>query len=253
MRGMAVKAQAISGPTVQERAPSSFRAFFDFLTRQSRNQGFLRSVCYLLFTWAFALAVGCSEGAGSRVPTPSLSSTGAAKEALAEYDTNRDGYLDAKELEQCPSLKKALKSMDTDKDGRLSGSEIAERLTLHQESGVGLISATCQVRLDGRPLPGATVTFVPEKFLGTAIKPASGVSDASGFVLLQAEEAAGPGVQPGFYRVQVSKKNAKGEETIPAKYNTKTILGEEVSPVMRNKRAIEPDGDDDMIFRLTSR
>src|SRR5262249_50249538 len=107
MRGMAVKARAISGPTVQEHAPTSFRAFFDFLTRQSPNQkeipGFLRSLCYLLFTWAFALAVGCSEGAGSRVPAPSLSSTGAAKEALAEYDTNRDGYLDAKELEQCPS------------------------------------------------------------------------------------------------------------------------------------------------------
>jgi hypothetical protein len=42
------------------------------------------------------------------------------------------------------------------------------------------------------------------------------------------------GVQPGLYRVEVSKM-VDGKETIPSKYNTETTLGVEVaqgSPVM---------------------
>src|SRR5207249_652874 len=114
----------------------------------------------------------------------------------------------------------------------VSEEELAERLaTLYQSSQIGMMSVSCKVLYDGSPLAGARVTFVPEKFLGPAFKSASGETDARGQVQLRAEGEETPGmVHLGYYRVQVSKKNAAGQETLPARYNTQTILGQEVSP-----------------------
>jgi hypothetical protein len=172
------------------------------------------------------LAAGCSGGrpAGDVGTSPRE----AANQALAEYDANKDGALDAKELEACPGLRSALKRVDKNNDGRLTADEIAERLTFFQQAGaqegVGV-----EVTLDGRPLSGATVTLVPEKFQGPSFKPVSAVTDAVGTGTLQTE-GSGDEIPLGFYRVEVSKKNAKGQETIPAKYNTKTTLGQEIAP-----------------------
>jgi len=94
----------------------------------------------------------------------------------------------------------------------------------------------CRVLLDGQPLEGATVTFVPEKFLGPGIKPASGVSDAEGHVRLRTEGQDLPGVQCGIFRVVVSKKDSADQETIPGRYNTHTELGEEVGVSKRAGR-----------------
>jgi hypothetical protein len=79
-------------------------------------------------------------------------------------------------------------------------------------------------------LEGATVTLIPEKFLGDAVKPASGVTDGLGVANLATAGAEVPGVACGMYRVEVSKKNAVGRETIPTRYNQETILGVEVGP-----------------------
>jgi hypothetical protein len=89
---------------------------------------------------------------------------------------------------------------------------------------------TCKLTLDGRPLEGATETFVPEKFMGPAVKPASGVSDARGTASLRTAGAEVPGVACGLFRIEVSKQNAAGQETLPARYNTRTVLGLEVAP-----------------------
>ena len=72
------------------------------------------------------------------------------------------------------------------------------------------MATACQVHLDGKPLQGATVTYVPEKFLGSSIRQATGVSDERGSVALVTEGEKLSGVQPGLYRVQVSLKNASG-------------------------------------------
>src|SRR5262249_473524 len=109
-----------------------------------------------------------------------------------------------------------------------------------------------RVFLDGKALEGALVTYVPEKFLGSSIKQASGVSDAAGLVQLVVEGEKIPGAQPGFYRVQGSKKNAKGEEIIPGRYNKESTLGTEVSP-RRKAKVGRPDNEDDGIFRLTTK
>jgi hypothetical protein len=183
----------------------------------------------LVVSLALSLLSGCGGSSEGLMPA-SYSPDASAEQALTEYDTNHDGFLDAKELERCPALKSHLELIDQNGDQRLSAAEIAARIEVYQESQVALKNVGCQVSLDGQPLQGATVTYVPEKFLGPSLKSASGVSDDHGAVVLNTEGEKLPGVQPGLFRVQVSKKNADGQEMIPARYNQDTTLGVEVYP-----------------------
>jgi len=187
-----------------------------------------------------ALAMGLTAGCSGHPPIvePAFSPTEAAQRAIAQYDKNGDGNLDAKELEDCPALLSVLKELDTNKDGKLSAEEIAKRLQGFQESHIGLLGINCRVKLDDAPLAGATVTLVPEAFLGNSFKPAKGVSDETGFVQLVTEGQEVAGVAFGYYRIEVSKKDGGGNETLPARYNTRTTLGKEVSPLARSGMAI---------------
>jgi hypothetical protein len=194
----------------------------------------------LILGGVFFLAVGCSK---SGLTVPKVDAEAAAKQALAEYDRNHDNYLDAEELERCPALKHCLKAADKDRDGRLSRQEIADHIATYYQTATARIVISCQVRLNGKPLPGARVTYVPEKFLGPDIKPASGVSDRTGRLDLQTEGSETPGMHCGLFRVQISKKDASGRELLPKRYNTATTLGREVAPFGRN--------DDDAPFDLT--
>jgi hypothetical protein len=180
------------------------------------------------------VAVPACDSERARIEPPSLSPGGAAQQALAEYDLNHDGFLDANELSHCPALKNSLAELDKDGDGRLSADEIAQRITFYQESRVGLRSVNCKLLLDGKPLAGASVNFVPEPFLGSAMKKAVGISNKNGTAVLYAEGERVQGVQCGFYRVVISKKDGAGQELLPARYNTDTTLGHEVSPDMRS-------------------
>jgi hypothetical protein len=194
--------------------------------------------------WALIFVAGCGFGA-RRIAAPAFAPEEAGQLALAEYDINKDGFLDAKELERCPALKSCLKALDKDKDGRLSAAEIADRIAFYRDSRVALLSIGCHITLDGNPLAGATVTLLPEKFLGPSLRPASGVSNNAGSVTFRTEGEQLPGVQLGLYRVVVSKKNGAGKETIPEKYNAQTNLGLEVAPGHR--------GGDGLRLRLTSK
>jgi hypothetical protein len=171
------------------------------------------------------LAVAACSPSGGRIHPPDLDPERAAQQALEEYDANKDGAIAGPELDRCPGLKFALKIMDRDGDGRLNAAEIADRLRQHQEARVGLTALPCQVMLDGRPLAGATVTLVSEKFLGPAVKPVSGVTDETGFCSLKVEGNEMPGVQPGIFRIEISKRGSDGKERVPARYNTNTTLG----------------------------
>jgi EF hand len=196
------------------------------------------------------LAAGC-RGGGVPAGAPTFSPADAAAAALAEYDANKDGALDAKELEQCPPLREALKrGLDKDKDGRVTADEIADRLRIYQEEGM---MSTCVVRvlLDGNPLPDATVTLTPEKFLGPSYKPATGTTGPEGFAPLKSEGAQGGFVFYGFYRVAVTKQGAGGKEIIPARYNTQTTIGKEFAPARAQNR--RGDDDETLVLRLTSR
>jgi hypothetical protein len=162
----------------------------------------------------------------------SIDPAAAAREALAAYDADGDGTLSREELKKCPGLLSSLSRFDANGDGRISAEEIAARIRTWQGHKVGLMRFSCKVTAGGRPLAGATVRLVGEKFLGDALKPASGLTQANGVanVTVSPEDLPADcqglsGVFPGVYRVEVTHPS----RTIPAKYNTQTVLGQEVA------------------------
>ncbi len=176
--------------------------------------------------------LGCGSGP-ARIDAPSLSASRIAQAAIDQYDTDGDGTITGAELEQAPSLKASVASLDSDGDGGVSESEIAARVKSWMSSGLGLTAIMCKVTLDGRPLSGATVTFEPEEFQGEAVKPGVGETGTDGVASpsIAKEDRQNPlfgGMSVGLYKVRISKP-ANGRETIPAKYNTETILGQEIA------------------------
>jgi hypothetical protein len=220
--------------TMVQVAPRRCRAFF-------LGKGFVAGTLVAGMVLGM-LTAGCS---GRAPEEPAFSPAEAAHKAMAEYDVNKDGVLDAKELERCPALLNLLTELDSKeensgqrKKGMLLPGEIQGRLEGFQARHMTLVPVRCHVRLDGEPLEGATVTLVPENFLGPGIQPARGVSDSQGSVKLVTEGNDFPGVAPGFYRIEVSKEDATERETLPDRYNTHTTLGKEVSPQARGGVAI---------------
>ncbi len=172
---------------------------------------------------------GCSR-TPSRIHPPAIDASAAGKLALQQYDKDGDGLIKGQELSKAPALKAAIENLDTNDDGGVSADEITARVKAWQKSNVGKTSLSCTVTYRGGPLQGATVKFVPEKFLGDEIQTATGETDQSGVAVLSVPldpDRPGDvsGVQCGLYRVVITKQNTN----IPAKYNTQTILGQEVA------------------------
>jgi hypothetical protein len=154
--------------------------------------------------------------------------SGAAAAALAKYDTNANGSIEGDELSKIPALKTSLKRVDKNGDGKITADEIDERI--QQWHGMALTLALVTVRQNGQPVAGAEVTFVPEEFLGPNVKAAHGKTNSSGRCNMKiSSDPDERGVQLGYYRVQISKKKPDGTETIPARYNSETEFGIEVS------------------------
>jgi hypothetical protein len=51
---------------------------------------------------------------------PTVDPRAIARRAMAEYDSDKNGFLDVQELERCPGLKSFLENYDRNKDDRLS-------------------------------------------------------------------------------------------------------------------------------------
>jgi len=188
----------------------------------------LRST-FVVLAGTLTLFGGCSCHTIPSAPEkPDLDASAAGAGALEKYDTNNDGKLDAKELEQSPPLKVAKKRIDTDGDGALTAEEISDRVTAWENGGTTLFLASSIVTLNGKDLEGATVTFEPEEFLQPGLTACSGVTDKIGNVAPSGADPEHSGIHYGLYRVKISKME-NGKETIPAKYNTQTILGYEAA------------------------
>jgi hypothetical protein len=176
------------------------------------------------------VAAGCNSGP-ARIYPPAMSASAAGSGAMAKYDANKDGFIDSAELEKAPALKAALKQIDADNDGKITAAEVTRRVQQWQESKLGLTSVPVYVRLDHQPLADATVSFIPEEFLGTEIQKAVGKTDSNGMAGMSVEKTPEPGitgVAPGLYRVEISKQSG-GTEQVPAKYNKETIIGLEIA------------------------
>jgi hypothetical protein len=187
---------------------------------------------YLLATLAAAL--GCSSGP-SAIEPPSIDADDAASKAMELYDKNSDGAIAGEELDAVPAFKSSMKNLDANGDGSVQEEEISARISSWQDSGVGLLSLSWRVTLDGKPVNGAKVVFEPEPFLEGAIQPGEGETSpvATATMSIPKEKRpvadAPPGMQLGFYKVRVSKQTG-GKEEIPAQFNTETTLGQEVAP-----------------------
>lgn len=167
-----------------------------------------------------------------RVDPPAIDPGGAAAKAIQTYDKNGDGAISGEELDAVPGIKSALKLYDKNSDGRVTADEIAARINVWKGSQVGIMSAACTVKIDGKPLEGAEVEFIPEEYLGTAIKTARGTTGPGGMVALAiAKDDLPPqdkdlhGMHVGTYKIKVTHPTRQ----IPAKYNTATTIGQEIA------------------------
>jgi hypothetical protein len=158
----------------------------------------------------------------------------ASADAIEQYDKDGDGLLDKTELKACQALLKEFNVYDESGDEKLSAVEIGAQLEEMYRTGAGMTQVNCSVTMDGQPLSGATVKFVPEAFLAEKIPPAEGVTNSSG--------GASMGIAPdelpkelrrhslmrvGIYRVEITHPTKE----IPAKYNTESELGFEFHSV----------------------
>jgi len=193
-----------------------------------------------LVTFSLLTQSGCMRGPGRVVP-PSINANSAGQEAIQMFDKNKDGKISGAELDAVPSLKEALPNFNPPStvEKGVTAANVTERIKKWQESRVGKIgSITCTVKRGGKPLAGADVKFVPEKFLGSNMPVCSGTSSVDGVAILSAPLQSTDdvsGVPPGYYRVEITKSG----ENIPAKYNTQTIFGAEIAPdTMRRTQLI---------------
>lgn len=204
----------------------------------------------LRFSWsAFSLmlllVVGCTRGP-SAIPTPSYDPSGIATEAMELYDSDSDGYVAGEELDRAFGLKAAIETLDTNNDSRISEEEIADRVRAWDRMRIGMMGVDAIVNLDGEPLIEAKVTFEPEEFMQGSVEAGHGITNMLGGFRPRVpkdkrpSENSPPGLQAGIYKVRISKEKG-GSEIIPQRYNTETVLAQQVSkddPAILNKRVI---------------
>lgn len=154
-----------------------------------------------------------------------------AQAAIEQLDNSGDGQIDQRELAAAPGLAEAFPVLDTDNSGTLSAAEVSARLELFEKLRTAYVDTVIVINVNGRPLRDAFVKLVPEGFQGTALSPATGMTDYAGKVSPQTVGSAFTGVQPGFYRVELYQDEA-GTKPIAVK----KPLGIEASGTSRPDR-----------------
>ena len=186
------------------------------------------------------LSVGCT---GNRIAAPSIDSRQASAEAFKSLDTNLDGKLDENELRSTPGLLDAMDNCDTDKDNHISVSELESKLERVFSGGAGIVPVRCFVMLDGKPLVGAVVQYVPEEFLQAGLPTASGKTDQQGTArpsvspdLSSEQMKKVGGMPPGIYRIEITHPDID----LPDIYGgTSSSLGHDVDPTVRGGVSVE--------------
>ena len=197
----------------------------------------MRSVCLTLLVLSAVLVLtqsGCLNMPG-RIVAPSIDADAAGQEAMKLYDTNHDGKISGAEFDKVPSLgsAQAMVNFKSTKEKGITAADITARIKAWQQTKIGRVGGVAaQITRNGKPLSGADVKFVPEKFLGENLPECKGTTGPEGSAQISLP-VNGPddpsGVPPGYYRVEVTMPDG----SIPAKYNTQTVLGEEICPDVR--------------------
>ncbi|MEO2032734.1 MAG: hypothetical protein ABGZ35_11680 [Planctomycetaceae bacterium] len=164
---------------------------------------------------ALLICCGCSGGP-SRVVPPGIDADDAGEQAVAQYDQDGDGLLSKTELTSCPGILNRIDRYDADQDEHVSADEIAQRIEMWQATKMALMPLGVKVTLNGKPLASAELKFIPESFLGDAVKPATGTTDRYGTATpaiaaeeLPADLADIQGMHLGLYQVQITHPKKK--------------------------------------------
>lgn len=198
-------------------------------TENCMSVGFHR-ICAVVVLFSIPFLVGCPKGKG-RVEAPKLDADKMTDGAMSLCDANGDDLIDASEIKSSPALKFAKNDIDTDGDGKLSRAELAERFKIYVDVPSGAQGITMKVRQGNRNGEGfmdAKVRLVPEPFMEEFIEVGEGevIDPTTGYVQISSVPGV-PGVRVGMYRIEITHDSRK----VPAKFNTKTILGIEVPPI----------------------
>ena len=181
--------------------------------------------------WALGLILVTGCGGPAYLEQPDFDVVAIGNALLDAYDVDSDGLLSEAELKKCPSVLEGMKRFDSGGDQQVSPEEIAARVGVWSKGRVAVMRFEPRVLLNGKPLAGALVEFVPEPAMAGIIKPASGVTTRSGYaeIVIAAEDLPHDtpyvGMHMGLYKIKITHPKKK----IPARYNTETELGQEVT------------------------
>lgn len=189
----------------------------------------------LLFAMVIFASSGCSF-APAEIKPPDIDPAELTSAIIMSLDKDGNQAIDKQELSASPALLGDLTQYDGNSDQQISKDELAQQIARIFSRGVGLTSLECTVLYQGQPLADAEVRFIPELFLGDAIKPAQGKTDANGFTAIAIPDDQLPKDQQGLtkmhlglYRVEITHPTKK----IPARYNSSSTLGYGMHPAKR--------------------
>ena len=188
----------------------------------------VRTTSLVAFTFVLSVIflAGCGSSSEETFSKVKLDPDQIAADIMAEYDTDSDGEISKSELKKSDGLSMLTSGqemmqpemrLDSDESGTISEAEFANKFRECFKSMRQ--SYSCRVTYRGRPLPGATVTLVPESFMGDA-PTASGETNEDGVCDVVGEDGL-IGTVPGIYKIEVTHPEVK----IPSKYNTAMTLG----------------------------
>ncbi len=178
------------------------------------------------FILLLILTVGC-KSKPSGLGMPPIEPEVAADSAMRLYDLNSDGAISGAELNAIPSIKSAVDKIDTNGNKSVEKEELVARLKTLLDSRFAVFPATVTVTKNGKSVPGAVVAFTPEEFMKEMIDAGTGTADGLGIAEVTTVKAR-YGMQPGYYRLTISLQE-NGKERIPAKYNTDSKIGAELT------------------------
>lgn len=149
---------------------------------------------------ALIVAAGCSKSGVSQFRTNAPAEATAL--VLERYDSNKDGKLVAGELAASPGLVDGVGRIDANRDGGFDAAELEARFAAHDQMS-DIIGFQVRITANQAPLSGATVTFIPEPFMGEGKQSYVGTTADSGMCYVSGDEVKLPGVPVGFYKVHI--------------------------------------------------
>jgi len=194
---------------------------------------FRELTCLMGALMAVAALSGCSQRPGRVAPTD-IDPEEVAQALIAEHDKDGNGTLSAEELRTVAAIQTCQDDYDRNGDSQISPVELTENFQRIFDGKVGLITASCRVTRNGRPLPDALVYFVPISVFADVLPVAGGITGRNGVTDLSIRQDDLPKnapkvqglIRPGLYFVEVTHPSMQ----IPVKYNKQTELGYEVTP-----------------------